>query len=395
MGLLSTEVEVTLGSTNIGYYENLGYKIPRTEKIYYNKNGKISNKTFTVTKGTKMNVMVKDLQKNSTVKVNVECDECHKKYELAYYNYNNRNHCGKIYCNDCAHKVLLSGENHHNWNSNKTDKERKIKRHYAEYTEFVKKVLARDNYTCVITGKTSKETELEVHHLNSYDWYIEGRTDITNAITISKDLHRAFHTKYGHGKNTKQQFIEFIGNINLFLKEYNGKIPTARLVYCIEENKIYSSVDEFSQEKNINKSSVRNTLNRKYRSIKMNEHILWYDEYIKMSKEEIKEYINWCNKPRSYDYLIGIKPNNKPKKTVCITTGEIFDSINLSSSKYNIRASSISAVCKNKRNHAGKLSDGTPLKWMYYEDFLKLPQEEQNEILARNQESSSDDSFIM
>ena len=52
MGLLSTEVEVTLGSTNIGYYENLGYKIPRTEKIYYNKNGKISNKTFTVTKGT-------------------------------------------------------------------------------------------------------------------------------------------------------------------------------------------------------------------------------------------------------------------------------------------------------------------------------------------------------
>ena len=52
-------------------------------------------------------------------------------------------------------------------------------------------------------------------------------------------------------------------------------------------------------------------------------------------------------------------------------------------------------VNKGKQNYAGKLSDGTPLKWMYYEDFLKLPQEEQNEILSRNQESSSDGSFIM
>ena len=147
--------------------------------------------------------------------------------------------------------MLNSKEKSCNWNPNKTQEEREKARAYPEYTEFIRKVLMRDNYTCVITGKTSKETELEVHHLNSYDWYIEGRTDITNAITISKDLHRAFHTKYGHGKNTKQQFIEFIGNINLFLKEYNGKIPTARLVYCIEENKIYSSVDEFSQEKNI------------------------------------------------------------------------------------------------------------------------------------------------
>ena len=45
--------------------------------------------------------------------------------------------------------------------------------------------------------------------------------------------------------------------------------------------------------------------------------------------------------------------------------------------------------------YAGKLSDGTKLKWMFYEDFLKLPIEEQNEILSRNQESSNDGSFIM
>ena len=64
--------------------------------------------------------------------------------------------------------------------------------------------------------------------------------------------------------------------------------------------------------------------------------------------------------------------------------------------KYGLkRPNGISLVCKGRQNYAGKLPDGTPLKWMYYDDFLKLPQEEQNKILSRNQESSNDGSFIM
>ena len=47
-----------------------------------------------------------------------------------------------------------------------------------------------------------------------------------------------------------------------------------------------------------------------------------------------------------------------------------------------------------KNKHCGKLSDGTPLQWTYYEDFLKLPIEEQNEILSRNKGSSNDGSFL-
>lgn len=31
MGLISTEVEVTLGGSNIKYFESLGYKIPRRD----------------------------------------------------------------------------------------------------------------------------------------------------------------------------------------------------------------------------------------------------------------------------------------------------------------------------------------------------------------------------
>ena len=81
---------------------------------------------------------------------------------------------------------------------------------------------------------------------------------------------------------------------------------------------------------------------------------------------------------------------------ICITTGVKFNKVVNGAVKYGLKNSTgISLVCKGKQNYAGKLSDGTPLKWMYYEDFLKLPQEEQNEILSRNKDSSNVESFNM
>ena len=53
MGLLSTEVEVRLTGSNIKYYEDLGYEIPR----YFNKN----NNKYMVKRGTTILVKIKDL----------------------------------------------------------------------------------------------------------------------------------------------------------------------------------------------------------------------------------------------------------------------------------------------------------------------------------------------
>ena len=54
MGLLSTEVEVRLTGSNIKYYEDLGYEIPR----YFNKN----NNKYMVKRGTTILVKIKDLK---------------------------------------------------------------------------------------------------------------------------------------------------------------------------------------------------------------------------------------------------------------------------------------------------------------------------------------------
>lgn len=60
------------------------------------------------------------------------------------------------------------------------------------------------------------------------------------------------------------------------------------------------------------------------------------------------------------------------KKIICITTGDIFNCLREAGELYNIKCyGGITNVCKHKRKTCGKLADGTPLEWMYYEDYLK------------------------
>ena len=96
MGLLSTEVEVTLVGKNIPYYENLGYEIPRIKRKY----------GFCTPRNTKINVKIDDVSYGSSVNVNVRCDSCGKEYQEKYYDYINHNHNGKCYCKKCADKIL-------------------------------------------------------------------------------------------------------------------------------------------------------------------------------------------------------------------------------------------------------------------------------------------------
>ena len=55
------------------------------------------------------------------------------------------------------------------------------------------------------------------------------------------------------------------------------------------------------------------------------------------------------------------------KKVICITTGKIFNS--LKEAKKYYKCNNISACCRKKIQSAGKLSDGSPLKWKYIEDY--------------------------
>ena len=64
----------------------------------------------------------------------------------------------------------------------------------------------------------------------------------------------------------------------------------------------------------------------------------------------------------------GKKSPNR-RSVTCTTTGETFDCIKDASDWYKVAKSSISLCCKEKYKYAGKLSDGTPLKWEYVKDY--------------------------
>lgn len=352
MGLISKEAIIGVNGTNIKYYKDKGYKIPTVNHKW----------GATVPRGTKICVNVNDLSKHSTALVTVECDLCKKQYQVKYYQYTDKPHNGLCYCNRCSKTVFCGGENNYCWNPNKTDEERENGRAYRKYIDFIKKVLARDEYTCYCCGQ--KHGQIEVHHLNGYNWFVEGRTDESNAITLCHSCHCNFHSVYGCGNNTKDQFEKWYGNILPILEKYDKEPLQTKRVYCLEEGKIYNSVGEVASAFGVSTSSIyaacirRKTLTKRgtYEpSIKLvkEKRFLWYDDYLKMTDQEIIDYINSTK-------------NKHKRRVICLTTNRIFETLKDAAKFYNISSSSdILYCCKEKLKHAGRLENGTRLKWSY------------------------------
>lgn len=360
MGLITKEIEIKLFSSNFKYYKNLGYDVP----THIDKHGK---EKFSL--GEKIIVNVKDLPINSSIIVRIKCDNCGIEKDVRFSHYNKYNHNGKSYCHKCGNKIFNSGKNNNKWNEALSEEERKNDRSIQNnYRIFVSKVLARDNYTCKCCGK--KQGDIEVHHLNSYDWDIEHRTDETNGTTLCKSCHKNFHIHYGYGNNTKEQFEEWFGKA-VELAKYEGELPTTRKIYCIEENKIYDSATQLMYEWNYkSKSHVYNVCNRKknnngsYCKTINNKHILWYDDYITMSEEDIAEYIEWTKTNDSAKIHRGLD-NGNCKRVKCITTGKEFNSITLAGQFYDIKSiCGIGACCRDERKSCGKYN-GIKLQWEY------------------------------
>ena len=386
MGLISEWVEVILNSANIKYYENLGYEIPRKP----NQWGRIG-----VPVGTAIVVKTTDLPKHSHVKVDVQCDCCKKIRNICYATYVNKCRDDKTYCQKCATKLFNSGENHPNWNPNITDEERQIGRNYPEYKDFIKRVLARDNYTCQVCGQ--EHGDIQVHHLDSYDWCKEKRTDDTNGVCLCGECHKAFHADCGAGNNTKEQFENWLGK-TIELLSYNGTITSTKRIYNFEDDVIYPNLyicaselqaaptnvykccERYVQTKIYKRNNgVETTYTTTTNSVK-GKHLFWLNEYEKMTKEEIMSVINF--------------KKNRYRKVICISTNEIFDNFADASKKYKCSQATIRKVCLGKNKRGYNIFNNKKYKWMYYDDFLKLPQNKQDELLKENNIDLDDNKSI-
>ena len=380
MGLVTKEVEMKTNACNCKYYENLGYKLP------HKPNGKIDM-------GKSFKVKIQDLTKGSNVRVDVKCDKCSTIVKVPYVSYNKRNHNGKYYCGNCANTVLNSGANNYLFNPNKSTNEKELLRRIDGYDKFVKSVLARDNYTCQCCNKKA-EADIEVHHLFGYAGFPEYRTDQTQALCLCERCHKAFHSWHTHhygfankGNCTREQFEEWYGQAIKELETYNGELPTARPVYDYEEQQVYlggamewakihkhpfTSVYKCCNRQTEYSIYIRKDGSKTITAVKPNtvkgHHLLWYDEYLQMTEDDIQKYLEDCK-------------DKKNKPIICLTTNKYFDSITDGAKYYSVYFTGVAACCQKRCKSAGKLPDGTRLKWMYYSEFKQLTEEEQNNLL--------------
>lgn len=155
-------------------------------------------------------------------------------------------------------------------------------------------------------------------------------------------------------------------------KGYNlspgGDIPTeyaiekrCRPIICVTTNKKFNSAKEASEFYNCDGSSIikccKNNKNNNYCGELLDgTKLVWMylEDYKNLSKEDIKE----------------IKEKVE-RKIICITTGEIFNSLKIAQDETNVPESNICKCCKGKRRFAGELPDGIKLVWMYLEDYEK------------------------
>lgn len=347
MGLITKEVTIKPGVLHANRYIELGYNVPN---FYDKKRKKIVYDRF-----AEIKVKVEDLPKSSHAKVLLKCDNCDREYETRAGRYYKYNHNGKTYCHNCTNKVFSSGENNWNWKQEKTNEERIKDRKYPEYRSFIKRTLARDNYTCQVCKKTN--VYLEVHHLDGYDWCKEKRTDEQNAITLCKECHKCFHFLYGAGQNTRAQFEEWIAS-DLKLDKFTGKLQSCRHAYCIEDNEEIHNIQDYALNNNINPRRIYDCCNGKAMTYK-NKHYIWLSEYEKMDKYDIDIYIK-TRTSRKYRRIINIK------------TLEDFDDKHSVSQKYNISSDVVRNCCRS----FPRLYEGQ--KFMYLDEYAHIMNLEYN-----------------
>lgn len=187
-----------------------------------------------------------------------------------------------------------------------------------------------------------------------------------------------------------QDIIEEIGihkcNVSLYLKtgqkyglchNYSARESNirsqGRKVVCANTKEIFATIRD--AEKYYLVDGIGNCCEGKTHSAgkhkETNEKLFWlfYEDYEKMSDKDIEKFLS--------DKLEYEMTNDKfGKPVVCVTTGEQFMTAMDASRKYKVADNSIRFCCQGRMDTSGRLDDGTPLRWVFWEDYIKMTKEE-------------------
>ena len=111
-------------------------------------------------------------------------------------------------CVSC-HGLFNRGENNPQWLPPELRKGNELEqlRNSIKYDEWRFAVYKRDMNLCGICGV--RKDPMVAHHLDGFNIFPEKRFDVDNGVTLCDFHHISFHSNYGFGNNTKEQFEEF------------------------------------------------------------------------------------------------------------------------------------------------------------------------------------------
>ena len=79
--------------------------------------------------------------------------------------------------------------------------------------------------------------------------------------------------------------------------------------------------------------------------------------------------LEWSTREFNVNY--GTRNERASEKVICITTGEIYDSITEASRQTGVAIPNISANCRGRIKSAGKDENGNKMVWRYYDEYLE------------------------
>jgi len=222
-----------------------------------------------------------------------------------------------------------------------------------------------------------------------YDFYFE----LDNKKYIV-EMDGGWHTNDNNMNDQTKEDSQYIDNEKYRLAKENGIIliridcKFSNLDY-IKNNILLSELDTILNLNDINwsvcdkyacKSLVKVSCDLWNEGIK---NVVKISNELKLDKTTIRRYLNkgtelgWCYYDGKEESLNNYKSTSKKfsVKVICITTGEVFDSMVKASEKYNVKKCVISACClpHGKSKSAGKHPiTNEKLIWQYYSEYLQL-----------------------
>lgn len=205
------------------------------------------------------------------------------------------------------------------------------------------------------SGKSSKHCGRHPETGERLAWMFLDEYEKSTDDEINNKLNRALNGRHGKASNSARKVVclnsKIVFDTINDAKEYYNLKSSPCLCSCCIGNRLYYGEDEKTHEK---------------------LYWIYYEEYIKLEniEEELQKRIH--NTLVNEQRMNGSR-NPSARKIVCLNDKTTFDTVKEASIHYNAPRGVISGCLTGKRKSAGKHPvTGEKLHWMYYEDWIKL-----------------------